>query len=70
MMADRPRDGFVRFDDRDKNDLTGAAAYKVRPDPLYDKGGLKPKPSRRYRPADFDYDPQAGTCICPAGKHL
>jgi Transposase DDE domain len=23
-----------------------------------------------YRPKDFDYDPQAGTCVCPAGRRL
>jgi hypothetical protein len=45
------------------------AKYKQLPDPLYDK--TKPaKKSRHYRPGDFDYDPIAGTCICPAGKRL
>jgi transposase len=43
--------------------------YKALPDTLYDKGG-KPKQAARYRTRDFDYDPQAGTCICPAGKPL
>ena len=43
--------------------------YKALPDPIHDKGG-KPKQAARYRPRDFDYDPQAGTCICPAGKQL
>jgi len=43
--------------------------YKALPDTLYDKGG-KPKQAARYRPRDFDYDPQAGTCVCPAGKQL
>jgi transposase len=43
--------------------------YKMLPDPIHDKGG-KPKKAARYRPKDFDYDSQAGTCICPAGKHL
>jgi len=41
--------------------------YKTLPDPSHDKGG-KPKQTARYQPKDFDYDPQAGTCICPAGK--
>ena len=44
--------------------------YKAKPDPLHDKGGRKTKSSGRYRPQDFDYDPAAGTCICPAGKVL
>ena len=43
--------------------------YKALPDPIHDKGG-KPKQPARYQPRDFDYDPQAGTCICPAGKQL
>ena len=43
--------------------------YKALPDPIHDKGG-KPKQAARYRPKDFDYDPQAGTCICLAGKQL
>jgi len=43
--------------------------YKALPDPIHDKGG-KPKQAARYQPKDFDYDPQAGTCVCPAGKQL
>ena len=50
-----------RFAEQDK--------YKALPDPIHDKGG-EPKQAARYRPKDFDYDPQAGTCICPAGKQL
>ena len=43
--------------------------YKALPDPLYDKAHPK-KGAKHYRPQDFDYDPAAGTCICPAGKRL
>ncbi len=43
--------------------------YKALPDPIHDKGG-KPKQAARYQPKDFDYDPLAGTCFCPAGKQL
>jgi len=43
--------------------------YKARPDPLHDKTKAT-KPGRHYRPADFAYDANAGTCICPAGKAL
>jgi transposase len=43
--------------------------YKALPDPLHDKGG-KPRQAARDQPKDFDYDPQAGTCFCPAGKQL
>ena len=62
LIADtgmRKRD--ERFQDQDK--------YKALPDPLYDKAHPK-KGAKHYRPKDFDYDAEAGTCICPAGKHL
>jgi transposase len=62
LIADtgmRKRD--ERFADQDK--------YKALPDPLYDKAHPK-KGAKHYRPKDFDYDPEAGTCICPAGKQL
>jgi len=62
LIADnnmRSRD--ERFAEQDK--------YKVLPDPIHGKGG-KPKQAARYQPQDFDYDPQTGTCICPAGKQL
>jgi hypothetical protein len=49
--------------------FAGQNKYKALPDPIHDKGG-KPKQAARYQPKDFDYDPQAGTCICPAGKQL
>jgi transposase len=62
LVADngmRKRD--ERFKDQDK--------YKALPDPLYDKAHPK-KGARHYRPKDFDYDPETGTCLCPAGKAL
>ena len=43
--------------------------HKQAPDPLYNKSD-PPKKTALYRPEDFDYDPEAGTCICPAGKSL
>jgi len=49
--------------------FVGQDKYKALPDPIHDKGG-KPKQAARYRPKDFDYDPQAGTCTCPAGIKL
>ena len=63
LIADnqmRSRD--ERFKDQDK--------HKAKPDPLYNKGGEKPRKASCYRPDDFDYDPDAGSCICPAGKAL
>ena len=62
LIADngmRKRD--ERFKDQEK--------YKALPDPLYDKAHPKKK-ARTYRPGDFSYDPDTGTCICPAGKVL
>ncbi len=43
--------------------------YKNKPDPLYDKSEKDDTP-KKFGPADFDYDPEARTCICPAGKQL
>lgn len=45
------------------------AKYKALPDPLYDKAHPR-KATRHYRPQDFAYDEEAGTCLCPAGRHL
>jgi transposase len=62
LIADngmRKRD--ERFATRDR--------HKQAPDPLYDKTAT-PKKEALYRPEDFDYDPKACTCICPAGKAL
>jgi len=62
LIADngmRQRD--ERFQDQGK--------HKKKPDPLYDKAHPKKK-ARHYRPADFTYDAQASSCICPAGKTL
>ena len=48
--------------------LRDQVRHKAKPDPLHDKSA--PKKAGPYRPQDFDYDPQAGTCLCPAGKAL
>ncbi len=62
LIADnRMRQRDERFAGQDK--------YKTLPDPLHDKNG-KPKQAARYQPKDFDYDPEAQTCFCPAGKEL
>jgi transposase len=62
LIADN---GMRKRDERFKEQ----GKYKQLPDPLYDKAHPK-KGARHYRPADFDYDPEAGACICPAGKSL
>jgi len=42
--------------------------HKARRRPLHHKG--KTRLARHYRPQDFTYDPERGSCICPAGKAL
>lgn len=49
--------------------------HKQKPHPLHDKRGKAGKAkksgaAKHYRPADFDYDAEARTCRCPAGKLL
>ncbi|MFY9329580.1 MAG: IS1182 family transposase [Georgfuchsia sp.] len=62
LIADN---GMRQRDERFKDQ----AKYKALPDPIYDKAHPK-KAARHYRPKDFEYDAQAGICICPAGKQL
>jgi len=62
LIADN---GMRKRDERFKDQ----AKYKASPDPLYDKAHPK-KGARHFRPQDFDYDPETGTCFCPAGKRL
>jgi len=57
--------GMRKRDERFKDQ----AKHKAQPDPLHDKTGTK-KTAGPYRPEDFTYDPEAGTCKCPAGKQL
>jgi len=45
------------------------ARHNDAPDPLHDKARVEESP-RLYQPADFKYDPDARTCVCPAGKSL
>lgn len=62
LIADnKMRSRDERFAEQDK--------YKALPDPLHDKSG-KSKQAARFQPKDFNYDPDKGTCICPAGKQL
>ena len=65
LIADngmRQRD--PRFKDQHK--------HKQAPDPLHDKSGNNKakKLSAVYCPDDFQYDQDAHTCVCPAGKTL
>ncbi len=49
--------------------FTTQARHQTAPDPLHDKS-RKGEPLPVYQPRDFVYDPDARTCICPAGKSL
>ena len=70
-LAEQDRPALIADNQMRKRDerFKDQAKYKAQPDPLYDKAHPK-KGARHYRPADFSYDAQAGTCICPAGKSL
>ena len=43
--------------------------HKNKPDPLHNKSKTVKKPEQ-FGPEAFRYDPEAKTCICPAGKSL
>jgi transposase len=70
-LAEQNRPALIADNQMRKRDerFKDQAKYKQAPDPLYDKAHPK-KGARHYLPKDFDYDPEAGTCICPAGKRL
>jgi hypothetical protein len=68
-LAEQNRPALIADNQMRKRDerFKDQAKYKAQPDPLYDKAHPK-KTAGHYLPKDFDYDPEAGTCICPAGK--
>jgi transposase len=70
-LAEQDRPALIADNQMRKRDerFKDQAKYKAQPDPLYDKAHPK-KTAGHYRPKDFDYDPQAGTCRCPAGQLL
>ncbi|MCF8151275.1 MAG: transposase [Sulfuritalea sp.] len=70
-LAEKDRPALIADNQMRKRDerFKDQARHKAQPDPLYDKAHPK-KGASHYRPKDFDYDPEAGTCICPAGKML
>jgi transposase len=43
--------------------------HKEAPDPLHDKSTPEKK-AAIYQPSEFTYNPEAQTCVCPAGKSL
>jgi transposase len=70
-LAEQNRPALIADNQMRKRDerFKHQGKYKAQPDPLYDKAHPK-KAAGHYLPKDFDYDPQAGTCRCPAGKLL
>ena len=55
--------------------FAGQDKYKALPDPLHDKSsGVQQsqghKGGKPFGPKDFSHDPQAHSCICPAGQSL
>jgi transposase len=62
LIADKQmRQRDPRFQDQ--------ARHRDKLDVLHDKSAKTKKPAR-YKPADFTYDPEAITCVCPAGQTL
>lgn len=58
-------------DDRKRDErYAGQEAHKAKPDPLYDKRPQAEKVGGKFQVGDFQIDPEARTCICPAGKAL
>ncbi len=74
-LAERGVDAWIadpQMRNRDPR-FTGQKKHKDKPGPLHDKSGKPNKPATRdarFKPADFDFDPEIRCCICPAGKPL
>jgi hypothetical protein len=70
-LAEADIDAYLPDNDYRSRDerYQGQAAHKAKPDPLWDKRPKDTKPTR-FKPADFQFDPEQKTCICPAGKRL
>lgn len=64
-------DALVADNDMRKRDERFATQgrHQQGPDPLHDKS-RKEQQAALYEPADFTFDPQSRTCICPAGQQL
>lgn len=60
-----PDNGYRKRDAR----YADQAKHQTKPDPLYDKRPQVRK-TALFKPEDFSFDPEAKTCVCPAGKTL
>jgi transposase len=70
-LATRRIDALIADGEMRRRDARFAtqSAHRQQPDPLYDKWPASRK-LPLYQPSDFAYDPDARTCVCPAGKSL
>lgn len=73
-LAERKVDALVADNEMRQRDERFAtqARHRAKPDALHDKSPPVETPGqpRLYQPSDFQYDPVARTCLCPAGKSL
>ncbi|MGH7584404.1 MAG: IS1182 family transposase [Gemmatimonadales bacterium] len=73
-LADRGVDAVIADGEMRRRDERFATQdrHREKPDPLHDKS-LPADASRAlplYEPKDFTHDPEARTCVCPAGNSL
>jgi transposase len=61
-----PDNDYRKRDER----YAGQETHKAKPDPLHDKRPQAKKTSGKFQVEDFQIDPEARTCLCPAGKAL
>ena len=72
QLAEKQIDAYLpdnRYRQRDER-YAGQEAHRDKPDPLWDKGAKEKKKASRFKPADFQFDAETHSCICPAGKKL
>jgi hypothetical protein len=64
-------EALIADNDMRKRDerFASQSRHQQGPDPLHDKSRELAK-AARFEPADFKFDPQTRTCICPAGQSL
>jgi transposase len=71
-LAERGVNALVADKDMRKRDARFATQdrYTTLKNPLHNKAAVSTEPRRLFTPADFQYDPVARTCVCPAGNAL
>jgi transposase len=73
-LAERAVDALIADTQMRRRDERFATQgrHRAKPEALHDKSRPReqPRPLPLYQPSDFQYDPVARTCVCPAGKSL